>query len=599
MGAQRTRLRFEEIKKVVSEKQKRTVLKCYTSGVSKKTRLKKTIFKKINLFFLLFYFLLSLSFSQQDNLCIKGTLQTQTLTIKGSDTLPASPTKGEIYYKTDEDTIYFYDGSQWQKIGEGQDKTVASQIVRTQNSRYDADKTCDGTDDQQEIQQAINDLGNDKGAVYLLEGEYNLSALVRLDSQNSPNYDGISDFNKSIIGTGAGSLLKTDSQTNIIELYYSWGTKRRNLLSQFRMDGNKVGYEGIYAMYLAHSLIDNVWASKFYCIGINLGNAKKSILTSSFAEQCNSRWFSSGMGAYPWAGFSSSILANNISIRNSHGICTAKGIYSSIISFNIAGYISHIHSASMYNNIFIGNIFSLSHQQPGHCIVVGNKGGNIGLFIASFNMVSSCNVASIGFGWWWLDDHFNIIWGNIASRDTGTLIGMKRHKYGLISSNLCFCTSATIGSWRWCWRGIAITNAYGGISTGVYFVGNLIEGGPFSQQIKVEDQGTSTFYTDKLKLTLEGKPLDISNSTYTLDMTTNPRTYFQLNPQVDTTLSLQDGKSPGDLLILENTSSSYTITISESRNIELEKNTLTLGENDTLMLLWDGTKWIQTAYADN
>ena len=629
MGAQRTRLRFEEIKKVVSEKQKRTVLKCYTSGVSKKTRLKKTIFKKINLFFLSFYFLLSLSFSQQDNLCIKGTLQTQTLTIKGSDTLPASPTKGEIYYKTDEDTIYFYDGSQWQKIGEGQDKTVASQIVRTQNSRYDADKTCDGTDDQQEIQQAINDLGDNKGSVYLLEGEYSITDSIKLDckgEQAEVPWDGIDDFRKSIIGTGAGTVLKASANIDTVIkalFYYNklWEKDSKMLITHLTIDANNKATCGIYWYGWdprgSFSIIDTTWIENGINYGIRLLDFNTIISNNFFYN--NAQQYSSGH-SYPsmiwYECGGKGIISNNILNKTPNdGICVSywwagRGCEDLIISNNTIKdchrFFSILINENARNVIINGNNCNNSGEigifySPNHVVSANIVSLGRSIFIAgssdssrillSNNMVSNSRygiVAGIREG---------LVFGNIVSNPyySGTANGgiSVEGDLELVASNLIYNEKTPLGGNEY---GIYINPN----QRKNYFVGNFIIGPTYSGERRVyEDRTVSTFYTDKLKLTLEGKPLDISNSTYTLDMTTNPRTYFQLNPQADTTLSLQDGKSPGDLLILENTSSSYTITISESTNVELEKNTLTLGQNDTLMLLWDGTKWIQTAYSDN
>ncbi len=577
------------------------------------TKIKKNKLKIGNILFIIFIFCPSLSFSQQDNLCIKGTLQTQTLTIKGSDTLPASPTKGEIYYKTDEDTIYFYDGSQWQKIGEGQDKTVASQIVRTQNSRYDADKTCDGTDDQQEIQQAINDLGNDKGAVYLLEGEYLVSNAIQLEYGAGFTFtpDRIGDSYKSIIGTGAGSILKVNADADfcVFKLYY--GRKGCALMSNFQIDGNKasvtgkncgISLGGWYQVGFKYSIVDNVWIKDLTSWGITLVN-RLSIYTDNYilsGIDCKDALrFGSGSKGL-------SIFSNNFITPQIHFYGYGGGsMQCDIISLNIFpsgnidlyGYCAYCSRHILLGNIVPGGNIVTRGINPrcNHLVVCSNLlsggGGGInysgGKSMISNNLIKESSFPAINY------NGAELVFSNMISESaTGGFwadCGIYVTAPSLISSNYIYDSVCNGGYYY----GIIIWHPF---LKNIYIVGNYIQG---NYTHPIYDRPSSTFYTDKLKLTLEGKPLDISNSTYTLDMTTNPRTYFQLNPQVDTTLSLQDGKSPGDLLILENTSSSYTITISESRNIELEKNTLTLGENDTLMLLWDGTKWIQTAYADN
>jgi len=581
----------------------------------------KVLFSYIFIFTL---FSLILCFSQQDNLCIKGTFQTQTLTIKGSDSLPASPVKGEIYYKSDEDIFYLYDGSDWQKIGgAGLDKTVASQIVRTQNSKYGADKTCDGTDDQQEIQQAINDLGNDKGAVYLLEGEYLVSNGIELEYGPGFTFtpDGIGDSCKSIIGTGAGSILKVNADADFCVFKLYNGRKGCALLSNFQIDGNKTSVTGkncgvsigpyigawgcVWVGYFKYSILDNLWIKDLTSWGITLVNSL-SIYTDNYilsGIDCKDA-LRFGSGSKGLSVFSNNFITPRIYFYGYGGGSMQRDIISLNIfpsgNIYLYGYCAYCSRHILLGNIVPGGI---NPYYCKHLVVCSNLlSGEGKMYITGCKSIVSNNLikesSREGIELHYYGGEYGLVFSNMISEsdtsgwwaDCGIYISSYSSDpyYPLISSNYIY-DSICSGKY---YHGII--NWRPDIKT--YIVGNYIQG---NYTHPIYDKGSSTYYTDKLKLTLEGKTLDISNSTYTLDMTTNPRTYFQLNPQVDATLSLQDGKSPGDLLILENVSSSYTITISESTNVELEKNTLTLGENDTLMLLWDGTKWIQTAYSDN
>ncbi len=57
------------------------------------------------------------------------------------------------------------------------------------------------------------------------------------------------------------------------------------------------------------------------------------------------------------------------------------------------------------------------------------------------------------------------------------------------------------------------------------------------------------------------------------------------------------GRNTGDLLLLYNTGSN-TITITDTGNIVLAGNAA-LGQYDTLLLIFDGTRWVQISKADN
>jgi hypothetical protein len=78
---------------------------------------------------------------------------------------------------------------------------------------------------------------------------------------------------------------------------------------------------------------------------------------------------------------------------------------------------------------------------------------------------------------------------------------------------------------------------------------------------------------------------------YVLVSATAPRTS-------DGTTAIADGTQGGQQLILQGTSDVNTITIQDGANTAMAGN-CTLGNADTLSLIWDSTTWIETARSNN
>lgn len=63
------------------------------------------------------------------------------------------------------------------------------------------------------------------------------------------------------------------------------------------------------------------------------------------------------------------------------------------------------------------------------------------------------------------------------------------------------------------------------------------------------------------------------------------------------TIALSNGTHTGQLLVIE-CASVDEIEIDESATVNLS-STHALGQNDTVTLLWNGSRWIETSYSDN
>lgn len=569
--------------------------------------------------FLIFFFSIAFTcFPQQDNLVIKGKTAASSLVVKGGATNPPAPVKGTLFYRSDEKIFYVFDGTSWQAIGGGgQDKRIATIIVAASDSldpnRADEGYRCDGTDDQTEINNAINALPSYGGAVYLLEGTYNLSASVNINKSNV-----------SVIGTGAGTVLQGAGG----EIGLSGESVRYNILiSQLRMINSGIGLN-----LCRRYVVDKIWqnGNSQTNAGIGAGFAN-GVVSNSY--MISNRCFGFCLG------FASAytILANNhFSDNGNAGTMSCPNM-----SNTIGGGISTFGNEEciIIGNIFDGNFFDLSGHFPNH-VIFGNQfvnsanaafgGGYDGVFTPHGGIVASNLVSAGGWSWvgggaqCWQGSGGILLAGNIFSSCSNTPLNLfidnslvfgnilyeneeaisndgmdiqntwKKVGKNLISSNYIY-DSASTG------YGINLASAgYG--STDTYLVGNFIDGDGYigaGYDRRVKDDGTNTKYTDKMKMTLEETQVPISVSSYNLDVATNPKGYVQLNPSTDVILTLSDGKSAGDLLTLENISDNNKVTVEEDVNRNLGANPRELDPCDILKLVWNGSKWLELKYVNN
>lgn len=99
----------------------------------------------------------------------------------------------------------------------------------------DCDYLCDGTDDQEEIQQAISSLWRHGGKIFILERRYHLSGSVNIYPSNI-----------TIEGCGSGTHLvrmydSADERSAMLSL---WGAYNFIKIKNLFIDGNKSNYPG-------------------------------------------------------------------------------------------------------------------------------------------------------------------------------------------------------------------------------------------------------------------------------------------------------------------------------------------------------------------
>ncbi len=607
---------------------------------------------------LLIFFFFAFSFlplGAEEKLTVDGDLTVKSadtgpprygLVIKPQGSEPANATEGQLYYNDDGNEFYYRDDTTVWKRLVGGDKYVATKIVAASDSldttcadgvctNPKTDYVCNGIDeanggieggDQKDIQSAIDALGSNPGAVYLLEGTYKINGSINFNT-TTPN-----DSGKALIGTGRGTVLKVVADTNFYVIYaYS---VNRILISQLMIDGDRgvrSGEDwGIYFYAVTNSKIDKVWVENI--AGTTTGGAHHAIcITSSSSNNiisnCNLR--NSPYGILMGGNCSNNIITNNnVQDNVSTGIylwsSTPNNNNNVIANNNVQGnggygiYIVGSDSNIISNNNVQGNTsvgiflsYTGTNTSDSNTIAHNNiQGGTYGIYLqsSSQNLISGNNMQdSNTYGIYVLaSSSKNTITGNIIYNALG-LYGIalnNNSNTNIISSNRIYKETGDSSNY-----GIRIADI-APISDNNYLISNLIDGAAYigsGYDRRIKDEGTNTKYTDKMKMTLE-RVVVAPVSLTPLEVTTSPKGYIALNPSASVTLNnpgvkaISDGKVSGDTIILEGASSSYAVTINSSPNIIFNPNNplpRILDQDDTLTLLWNGSAWVEVGWSDN
>jgi parallel beta-helix repeat protein len=548
-----------------------------------------------------------------DNLIAKRTLY-----LVPQDSAPSGPQEGEVYFNNSDNKFYYYDGAAWQVLsGGGGDKVVATRVVAAFNSytpsgpstclgdgsacdNLKADFTCDGTDDQIKIQEAIDDLGSNPGRVYLLEGTYNISGPVNLDNI-APD-----DSGKALIGAGAATVLRAAGSVNIINVSAVSGV----LISQLKIDGNNNAVNGINFSAVNGSRVQRCWLEEMNSNGLNLSASSNNnlisgnhIRSSAFGIRLNSssgNTISANDLRSNNTGIILSALANNNILNNNIQLNTASGLYgvymdasagNSICGNNIqnsSNSFQGIYALNSSNNNFSGNNLQ-GHGQNG-IYLNGSSNNTISGSTFLTNIQRGILISNAS--------HNNNISANVIDSSTnGNFDGIRvetNSDGNTLFSNLLY-DSVAGGS------GYPI-NIANNTCDNNYLASNSITlwsaaGANFT------DSGTNTRYTQKEKITIERQLQFSPAGGSTLDVSLSPASYLPLFAATPIILSavtaIADGRDVGDLLILEGRSDANTITIPNNANTRLGAAARVLGLEDTIKLLWNGSDWLEIAYADN
>ncbi len=416
----------------------------------------------------------------------------KSLTLAGgaTNTRPASPTEGMLYFDTDTKQLLVYANGKWQS-----DRSTASKIVGTSasggTSGAAASLNADGADyvntsttsAQTTINSALTALGSNGGSVYLMEGTYIIDGSISI-----PN-------NVTLIGSGSGTVIKLKNGINadmnaIVATDTTTGTGVT--VTNLRIDGNKANnssgtQHGIYFYNMGGGFgssarqgakINTVWMSQLRNYGIMLENSYNTIVSDSHVN-------ASSMGLYIKNGAYMTI-SDNLLQGN-----TTRGIYASPINQStITG--NTLESNSQYGLAIDGT--SANNTITGNTITTTGTAGLL-LAMANDNTVSG-----------------NRFRNNGGATTNQAVILFSASTGNTFTGNVITDTSATTTNYA-----IDVQDAG---STGNYFADNTLGGG------SIHDLGTANIYANQVDE--NGKLINKSSSGASVQTSTNSATAFQV-----------------------------------------------------------------------
>lgn len=564
-------------------------------------------------------------YGQSAKITVPSDVHTMTMTFDPQGSAPVNPEEGQMYFNSSSGQLFYYaHDATWKSFGAGsgsQDAAVATKIVAASNSlgAYKADYVCDGTDDQVEINAALSDISASGGAVYLLEGTYNLSGGGLGCGQSAPtNSIMICNVGKprALIGSGRATVLKAvASDISVIKvkkISLVAGSVENILISQLTIDGNNLAQSGINMSDAAYCKIDKVRISNIRS-GLNGDAAIESTSASSLGHhntisncfiqnnQCsgivssdsydiiyNNTIFSTGESAGIALSSNSadvdgySIVGNNYLRNNTTGISISDSPGNVIISNTIEdNALDGINISSAVGNAIFGNSFQ------------GNSGRAIYLTDSSESNIFSNNIQSnIGSGIYLnssSDNNIcaNVIYGNgVLGGGNQDPIYLAAGDRNMISSNRVFSSFAFSGT-------VYGINISGGSDN--YVGANFLHDSNFfgsSFDVRLKNTGTATRFSGNNKIGIDQGNYTVSTGTLTPGSTS----YIRISPSVSIS-SIAAGNCSGQLLIIEGAANG--ITLSGGAALKMHVSPLILNTNDILSLIWDGARWVEVEYKDN
>ncbi|MCI8414920.1 MAG: hypothetical protein HFF00_04745 [Ruminiclostridium sp.] len=284
-------------------------------------------------------------------------------------------------------------------IGNAAGKRTARFTVGTSTAGWTADQVdylCDGTDDQVEINAAIQALPAAGGEVVILDGTYNLTGPISVNKNNV-----------TLSGNGQSTILKrafagTASTGGLIYVTSSYNTVRF-----LRVDGMESTYSGTYAR------------------GISVYNSTGNTITGNVCNNNASR------GIY-LAKSTGNIITGNTCTNNTKGYgISVTSESNNTITDNICGsnYIG-INLNNSFDNVVSGNIcnnngdYGICCTNPGRNTITGNtcNSNQSGIFIYSStnNTITGNTCDDNEYGIVISSAENNTITGNTCIRGTGT-----------------------------------------------------------------------------------------------------------------------------------------------------------------------------------
>jgi parallel beta-helix repeat protein len=344
-------------------------------------------------------------------------------------------TDQEVGEVTQELAAHKADGTQHAK--------TARFVIGTSTSGWtekDCDYLCDGTNDQEEIIQALNGLPAAGGEVVILDGTYNITASINIPKDNV-----------SLRGNGNATILKrmynsTDTGSGatargLITLNEKSGCKIQGL----QIDGNKAIYAASYSYGISLFSSSNNTVTGNTCNnnynGIFLSLSSNNTVTGNTCSNNNN----TGIYLYSPSN-NNTVTGNTCSNNNYNGIFLSLSSNDNTVTGNTCN--------NNYNGIYL---YSSSNNNT----VTGNTCNNnnyngIYLYSSSNNNTvtgNTCNNNNTGISLF--SSSNNTVTGNTCIRGTGqtsdydsdqyTIRLQGNNNYNLISSNNCMGKDVVIG----------------------------------------------------------------------------------------------------------------------------------------------------------
>ena len=173
----------------------------------------------------------------------------------------------------------------------------------------DCDYLCDGTDDQVEINAAIQALPSGGGEIVILDGTYNIAATIAMNKDNV-----------KLSGNGNATVLRRMWDSKNWEGVVTITAVNGNCcISDLFIDGNKSIYNsssdcGIYLFGSSNNTITNITCNNNYSAIFQHKNSGGNIITGNI---CNNN---SNRAIYLYQSEDNTIITNNICNNNYNGI---------------------------------------------------------------------------------------------------------------------------------------------------------------------------------------------------------------------------------------------------------------------------------------
>ena len=287
------------------------------------------------------------------------------------------------------------------KADGAQHAKTARFVIGTSKAGWTAkqcDYLCDGTYDQEEINNAIAALPASGGEIVILDGTYNITAKINVNKNNV-----------SIRGNGNATVLKrmwnSSSPEGVITLTSAEGCRVQNL----QIDGNKDNYSsvnnnGIYLYSSSDNTITDNTCNNNTNNGISLYSSSNNTVTGN---TCNNNYY----GIYLYSSSNNTITGNTCNNNNNNdGISLYASSSNNTITGNTCNNNNYgIHLDSSSNNTIIGNTCIRGTGQPSdytsaqYTILLSGSSNNCNL-ISLNNCMGKAVVVNGGTG--------NIVWGN-------------------------------------------------------------------------------------------------------------------------------------------------------------------------------------------